>query len=752
MSARVIIGDLSSPMATYNADAIQKCSCVMSSALSGEELVIDQLLPVIYSAAYVRVRFVPSGSTGLTTADGYTFTVYPTDLCPDTIPYGTPVYFYQDDTLIGKFYFKQAVRTAKTYFDLTAVSGIGIIDGQKHYGGIYTGQTFEAVAREIINGVFSFTCADDVRNVPIYGWLPIASRRENLHQLLFATGVILLKDETGEVYFRYPNTETRKNVPDNRIFYGGNVDYLTPATRADVTEHTFISLDSDEQVTLFDNTSSGELATDVFVSFQDAPIHDLQTTGSLSVSESGVNYAVVSGVGTLTGKKYTHVTRVLTKSTQSRRASGGEQKTASVTSATLVSVANSLNVLDRVSSYYASARRIRSDIVLTDEKPGDLISMNNPYDEAENAFMAEMDISSGSFLRAACELITGYVPSGGGNNYTQSVLLTGTGEFVVPDGVYKIRAALIPGGTGGSGGYRGGSADTIEGRYDGDDNYITWTQRKPDGTEVNLGGISEDDPSIVDGKLPIPGGKEPGKGGAPGIQGYGGKVLVVTLDVTPGQRIAYSCGVGGAGGKGQPADGSTEPTAGEEGTPTTFGGYTSANGSYIPEGYLDVFSGVLYAGSGDTGLPGGDGYLGGEGYFDNGQGPNPGLAGSGYIIDEDGRKRAYDGAGGGSGGSAYGAKNPKGQDSGGDVTVKDDSDCPVGNGVDGADALPFSAPTIIGKGGGAGNGGGGGSCAGALRREKGYRWISVGMYRDGGKGGAGSDGTLGAPGGVLIFM
>lgn len=203
---------------------------------------------------------------------------------------------------------------------------------------------------------------------------------------------MLRKDASGEVYFCFPDTVTQINVPDSRIFYGGEVDYLTPATGADVTEHTFIPLESDEQVTLYDNTQSGEAAEDVFVSFQDAPIHDLQTTGTIEIRESGVNYAVVSGLGTLIGKAYTHVTRVLSKTVQGRVA--GQEKTATVSQATLVNATNSRNVLERVLSYYASARRIRSDIVLADEKPGDLIAFNNPYYEPESAFLAQMEISS----------------------------------------------------------------------------------------------------------------------------------------------------------------------------------------------------------------------------------------------------------------------------------------------------------------------------------------------------------------------
>lgn len=773
MSAMIIVGDPASPLAVYQGDDVKTCTCVMYSALSGEELAIDQLLPVVYSAAYVRVRFVPAGSTGLRTADGYIFTVFPADIRPDAIPYGTPARLYDGDTLIGKFYFSKAARTSETHFSLTAVSGVGILDGQIHYGNIYTGQTFREVAQEIINGAFAFTCAEYVAAIPIFGWLPISTRRANLHQLLFATGVMLRKDASGEVYFCFPDTVTQINVSDNRIFYGGEVDYLTPATGADVTEHTFIPLESDEQVTLYDNTQSGEAAEDVFVSFQDAPIHDLQTTGTIEITESGVNYAVVSGLGTLVGRKYTHVTRVLSKTVQSRAT--GQEKTATVSQATLVNATNSRNVLERVLSYYASARRIRSDIVLADEKPGDLIAFNNPYYEPESAFLAQMEISSGSFLRAACELITGYVPSGGGNNYTQSVVLTGEGEWESPiDG--RIKIAVIGAGCGAAGGNCGGAADTFKLDYSNyGDNSGTYRLSRYDSS----GAVSDyQDRTDSPGQfafLPCPGGTTPGVGGTPGTPGEGGRILVVEINVTKGQKFRYRCGVGGIGGIGQRMVGALEGAedvnvgftiqpseTGTEGSDTTFGEYTSADGVRLRYGYLDVLTNTLYGSIGDSGRPGQSGYLGASTADSVGQGPNPGKPGAGTWEKDNGDgfpddEKEFRLGGAGTGGPAYGAEGPKppeipdyvntygGPDSGAFGLTE-------GAGVKGAQPVKPPVPAAYGKGGQAGHGGGGGSCAGAGESQIFGNWGGYNFYRPGGVGGHGSPGGDGAPGCVVILM
>ena len=303
MANKILIGsDIGSPIFEFTDARIESCSAVLSSAMSGEELAIDQFMPVVYDAAYISVSFVPKNSTGLRTTDGKVFNVKRGTQYLDKLPYGTPIWYYNNDNLIGKFYSQRIVRTGKAKFDVLAVSAVGILDGQQHNGGIYTGQTFAAVAGDIIGDQFAFSCADDVAGISIVGWLPIGTRRSNLHQLLFACGVALYKDANGDIVFRFPDTGTVKNIPDNRIFLGGNVDYQTPATKAEVTEHSFLVSPTDEEVTLYDNTES-DTANHVFVAFRDAPIHDLSVTGTLTVNEYGVNYAIVSGTGTLTGKK-----------------------------------------------------------------------------------------------------------------------------------------------------------------------------------------------------------------------------------------------------------------------------------------------------------------------------------------------------------------------------------------------------------------------------------------------------------------
>lgn len=701
---KIYIGpNINNPMFSFEADVdIKKLSCVLSSALSGDELAIDQLLPTVYSEVVLRVPFVPSGSSGLVTLDGKIFTAYPGDLPLEQLPYGTPIWYYSGDTLMGKFYLKRALRSGKFWVDITAVSAIGILDGQKHYGGIYTGQYFPDVAADIIGGSVAFSCTSEAQDIQIYGWLPVDTRRNNLHQLLFSCGVTVTKDTDGNMVFGFPDTETVKDIPDSRIFLNGSVDHMTPATRVEVTEHAFMRLPSDTTVTLYDNTDGSGAANNTQITFQDAPVYDLQVSGSLRIIESSVNHAVVSGTGILTGKKYTHTTKIIAKES----GAVGDQKAVSVTDATLVNVANSDNVAKRVLSYYASAKTIAADIKVDGEKPGDQISFSDPFGEQETAFLSSMDINASSFLRAACELVTGYIPVGQGNNYTHVAVLTGSGAWSIPEEARKkVRAVLQGGGNGGEAGLKG----------------------EDSGGDLN----NNVDP--------------PGKGGEPGAPGLGGKILSVEADLTGMTSIAYSCGVGGTRG----LHGDT-PTPATEGGDTTFGQYTSADGERSASGCANLFSGDIYGLTGKDGIAGGSGRENANSTDDvpvtlNYRGTTYTSGPNGQTVIEDDPVRCG-GIGGGGGGPAAG----KDGGPGGNGNALDNNGNGYGQGGKGGKGADAVAPPDVsqyGCGGNGGNGGGGGGQPGqGIHSKANYR-----SEGDDGLGGAGSDGTDGAPGCIVVY-
>lgn len=695
-------------------DSIVEGSCFLSNSLPCDELTVDTLKVTLDGTSPRGTRFVPRGSTGLLTSHDEVYCVRPYlrilvhDLSLYT--YGEAVEYYHNSMLIGKFYMDKPKRVGRHIYEISCVSAVGLLDSSTHYGGIYSGQTVSAVMANIIDGTVPYALDLELEAIPVYGWLPVASRRENLQQLLFATGISLRKSNDGVLRFTVLTDDTATGISNDRIFLGGDVDYKTPATSAEVTEHAYLAYTSDELVTLYEGevpaepivTPAGESVMGALVLFSE-PMHDLVAT-NVSVLESGVNYAVLgaSPDGLLTGKKYTHTTRII----KSGGVAAANDNVVRVTDATLVSLANSENVAKRVYAYYGKTTVIGSDIVVGDERPGDSISFRDPFDEHREAFVQSLDITMSNVLRASAKFASGYKPTGVGNFYTRSDLLAVAGTWTVPAGVYKIRAVLISGGTGGNSGGNG---------------------KKGDGSAF--------DTSMKNG----------GAGGVGGPAAQGGKILTVTIPVTPGQVLNFSPGVGGIGAV---ATGE-EPASGSLGSDTTFGAYSSALGRPSEKGFVDIF------GKGAFGMPGVAGYGGGNGSGKNGVGNSIVVDGISYTAGGNGanESNSHGSAQGGAGGGAgYGSNGGNGYN--GDVYFQPAVNPPPtgwwyaqgGAGGKGGDGQNGANASSYGSAGGAGHGGGGGGAGGGA--SGGDNGSFGGPGGAGGKGGTGGNGGAGC---ALIY-
>lgn len=684
---RIVVGDLTNPIFDLDNSKLRKVETVLRSSFAGDELAFDTLSADTFAGE--EYGLISSQGYDLVSSEGYDLVTSPADVSND-IPAETIVRYYINNVLKGKFYTQEITRENMLEYIIDAISAIGLLVTRPHYGGMYSGDTFEDVAGEIINNVFAFSCSEAVADIPIYGWLPYSSdARESLHQLLFAYGVMVFKDENGDVYFDFPDTTVIKTVDPDNIYINGDEHPLVPVNLISVTEHAFIALPTDIEYTLFDNTS-GITADHVLVVFNEAPIHDLIASESLTVHESGVNYAIVSGMGMLTGKKYTHTTQTYQEGVAGSTLDFSEQ--------TLVNQLNSINVARRLLAYYGVTRAITEDLQISDEKAGDLVEITSPYDEQVNAYIKEMTITGLATTKARCDFLADYTPTPGGNNYTHSQLFTENGTFEVPEGVTMLRVVCIQGGQGGQGGGGGFGAENHSGS-------------SPSSTA--------------------------GKGGVPGQGGLPGKVMAVNLEVTPGDTFAVTVGAGGAPGEGQAgveSDGVSEGGLGGEGGESTFGTAVSSADGVIPSnGYVDIINNTDYAQRGAPGVAGmAGGKYGSANYGESWTDPETSTeypGGQGCNASE-----PFSAAGGG--GAAYKA-------AGGDAVRADKA----GDGA--TPATPTQTIETLGSGGDGGNAGGGAGEGMAEWSDNLSMWIFWDSLQ--GEGGHGTDGLPGIDGCVLVL-
>lgn len=653
------------------------------------------------------------------------------------LPNNTPIIVCRGGEIKARFVSSGVSRIGPVTYQLTGRSPMGALTGMVHTGGIYTGQTVEEVVKEICGNIPSLI-KSVYAGVKLYGWLPYAdgkerSARDNLSQVLFAIGAYLRTDLNGVLRIEPLWDGTASLIDVDRSYTGGTVKYDSPISAVTVTEHQYVA--GTEVKELFSGTAqNGDIIT-----FSE-PMHSLSATG-FTILESGANYAKISaGTGALTGKAYIHNTRLITQPVTA----GAVENIKSVTDATLVSLVNSYAVAKRLADYYRCRETITNDIVSGHEKPGHVVSVYHPYDKKMvSACIQSLDTTMSATLKSSMDALVGFTPAQpeSAEYLDERVVLTGSGEFQIPEGTTTIHYVMISAGQGGRCGEKG--EDTQSGPK------FSWTnpvfEDRVDGYALALGG----------------------KGGPGGKGGMGGRIVEGDLDVSQLKSLAYDCGKSGKGTEFSPDD-----LPGTDGTDTVFHGMTTAGASAPDWGFTDPITGEQFGGVGEDGLPGGDGagrdpavseytddsvqqYVNGTiAYDEDGNAFTPGpVAGSdGKIsmtrIASTSTPRSFgwysSGLGGGPAAGANGKAGSSGRGLPGETTVN----VTGGSGADGMTAtLTPSKPKRYGRGGRGGYGGGGAG-SGGIAVKNGNGTITPGTP---GSGGLGGPGGPSADGCVILY-
>lgn len=682
---------------TYEGSQILTSQIITSNSIPSDELSIDTFNADIYQND--KLKFIPYGSNGFKTKSGLLYCKSGINSI-NSYPIGSETLVYHGNNLIGKFYSSKIKQTNKYTYSISCVSAIGLLDNSTHYGGIYEGESFTNVLSDIINNIFDYIVDPALDDIKIYGWLPVDTRRSNLQQLLFASGVSVLKDSNGNPMFTALNTNNPKIIAQSQIYDDCNIEYNDPIYGSEITEHTYST--SDETITLFTGeiisnefkSPKGEIVNGNLITFSE-PIHSL-TISNGEIIESGVNYAVLgpSAYCTLTGKKYLHITRVISYKENQSQKNISKDNALRVTDATLISLANSLNIAKRLVAYFKKTEYINTGLVVNSEKTGDYIQINHPFTEENvNGFIKNMSSNLSGIIKASAKIIIGYTPINPGNNYNNFQVISENTNWEVPENITKIRAVLIGGGSGAEKGENG--------------------ENGTDGTSSGYG--------------------KSGTGGKAGLGGNGGNIHVVDISVSPGQIFETIIGIGG--------NGQTSTSELTDGTDTIFGIYTSADGDKSIYGYVNLFDGKKYAVSGQIGINGGNGSDPdklGESVLYNGETYNTGLKGN---LSQTTDGVAYGGYGGGAAAGNDGENGYNGSYQKITSTININIG---GNGGKGANGTNGSNGNTYGSGGNGGNGGGGGGAGGwAFNVNSSYAVKgSGGDYGFGGNGGNGANGCV----------
>ena len=103
--------------------------------------------------------------------------------------------YYYRDKLRGTYYIESIQRTGKYTYEISANNAVALLEQSNHLGGIYTGQTVDELVAEICT--IPYIIQSKFAGIKLYGWLPVATRRANLAQVLFAIGAHAKTDQNG---------------------------------------------------------------------------------------------------------------------------------------------------------------------------------------------------------------------------------------------------------------------------------------------------------------------------------------------------------------------------------------------------------------------------------------------------------------------------------------------------------------------------------------------------------------------------
>lgn len=753
----ILIGSKENPILSLDNDNIISVNGNLACDLLCETIPVDTLeIQCRYDR--MQVAFSPIDYDGLRTSAAKQ--VYARSAGTDDvldIPYASGLWYYNGGSYIGKFYVVDAQRTGKSVYTIKAKSAIGVLDVMPYYGKLFVNTPLSDAINDIIltDGMRrtetpflldlaeSIVLGSNLDAVTVTGWIPVCTKREALHHVLFAQGINILKSENDAFLVSRITNLNAGEIDPNDEYDGGSVDLTDRVKSVEVTEHSYVQSPNAEPVVLYDNTETlVDLGTTVI--FDSAPIvaSSLLASGTLVILASNENCAIVTGVGTLTGIPYTHTTNVISRV----NGSNADGQSISVSDATMVNAVNSNAVADRLYDYYSQKREMKIPIVLSGERCGLKYICTSPFGEKKEAFISSMSVTASAIAKADCKMISGYEPPERPGELTHLVVLTGSGVFQVPREVFeadnpRMRVILIGGGQGGQGGQSG---------------------------EYGKTGLVNDVASLA-------------KPGSHGTNGSPGRIRMIQIDKKISEYYSYSCGCGGKGGQ-RVSYGEAQIT-GDMGGPTTFGDYSSEVGTIPEVGFIDPLSGNVYGGPSPdfskvirSGRGGGvvkrisSEQADGEYRIDPESGvivANEAIAEEygvelGQVIEVRGGKgsvyefgNAFNGyTGGGGGGPAinyiqWNYDNASdgyyykinGKDIGGGHGGRG------GSGLDGPSPFAFSK-TAYGRGGIGGHGGGGGGSSGyLLYTASGYTVTAPNPGR-GGDGGKGSDG---APGCILVY-
>lgn len=235
-----------------------------------------------------------------------------------------PFKIYKDGDLISSHYLDTATLTNRDKYDISCQSAIGVLDEQPFSAVMWFDKNAYEAAAEIVGDDFDVDMAEALKNKKISGYIADCTRREALHQLLFAIGAICSTNGTEKIRI-YEYGIKAKQIPQENVYTGIKVKQSSVVTSVELEYHEYSRT-------------------------------EIENAQKLDVD----------------GVTYYHTTGIIVRNNPNIIA-GTKSNPKKVSGATLVTRKAAEEIFDAVYDYHINNAVVTEKIIITGEQPGDKV-------------------------------------------------------------------------------------------------------------------------------------------------------------------------------------------------------------------------------------------------------------------------------------------------------------------------------------------------------------------------------------------
>lgn len=301
---------------------------------------------------------------------------------------------------MGKYYLDTWENTSATIAKFAAVDIFGLFDSVEYVtSSMWVGTAASTVFANIFAAASftAYTVDSTIAAKLVYGYIPIVTVKEALHQLCIALNAACYVDRLGVVTIKeLPTSVTANEITASQIMGKPTLKQSSLTNSVAVTAYSFTLATS---ATIYTES----LAIGAYAVRFDNPCTTLSITGA-TITASGINYANITvataGTVTITGRKYQPQTKTYTYEESGLTAATRSQ--AKVDKVYLISSNNAASVAQFIYTDYQ--RRITQSFrfVIEDERIGDNIDAYTILGANKTGTITKLDIDlTGGFIANA---------------------------------------------------------------------------------------------------------------------------------------------------------------------------------------------------------------------------------------------------------------------------------------------------------------------------------------------------------------